>query len=206
MSLETNRGMITDPSKKRNEQLNSTPLATPRTKFRRSWGQAARSPACSLLGVTGFAFAVAFGSAPASALTPGSHASTYGGNPVACAASLATLDVIAEENLLENATRMGEKLRGLLGGLVDRHAHALEPRGRGLMNGLRVRETAKPLQKACIERGLLATALDYDTALQSPQQISLANINTAFGQSARGLPVTETPTPLPVIGVNQSKR
>ena len=68
--------------------------------------------------------------------SPGSHGGTYGGNAVACAAALATLDVIAAEGLLENARRQGERLLSNLRRLADEHATVAEVRGRGLMAGI----------------------------------------------------------------------
>jgi acetylornithine/N-succinyldiaminopimelate aminotransferase len=122
------------------------------------------------------------------ALTPGSHASTYGGNPVACAACLATLDVIAEENLLANANAMGEKLRALLAPLVDKHDIALEVRGRGLMNGLRVRDSARPLKDACLERRLLTTLAGPEVLrLMPPLNVSTEEIERAASIIAEAL-------------------
>ncbi len=63
---------------------------------------------------------------------PGAHATTFGGNPVACAAALATLDVIEEEDLLANARRMGERLLGGLQELQRRYEPIGDVRGRGL--------------------------------------------------------------------------
>ncbi|OGQ86661.1 MAG: hypothetical protein A2289_25840 [Deltaproteobacteria bacterium RIFOXYA12_FULL_58_15] len=93
----------------------------------------------------------------AAVLTEGSHASTYGGNPIACAASLATLDIIEEEGLLDHATTKGEELRVALGELVSKHTCALEVRGRGLMVGLVLDRPAKPIYRQCVIDGLLAT-------------------------------------------------
>ncbi len=73
--------------------------------------------------------------------------STFGGNPVACAAGLAVLDVIEDEGLLDNARRMGERLRDGLGGLTDRHRWIGDVRGRGLAIGVDLvgdRETREP--------------------------------------------------------------
>jgi len=61
---------------------------------------------------------------------------TYGGNSVSCAASLAVLEVIRSENLLENARRTGEYLRGGLQRLAQRHAAIREVRGAGLFMGV----------------------------------------------------------------------
>lgn len=87
--------------------------------------------------------------------TPGSHGSTFGGNPVSCAAGLATLEVIATEGLVERAASAGaafqEKLRALPSSRV------VEVRGRGLMIGVALSDAAKPVRDAARERGLLIT-------------------------------------------------
>jgi 4-aminobutyrate aminotransferase-like enzyme len=62
--------------------------------------------------------------------------STFGGNPVACAAALAVLDVIEDEGLVANAARVGDHLRSAVGGLADRHPAIGDVRGRGLMVGV----------------------------------------------------------------------
>lgn len=70
----------------------------------------------------------------AEALQPGDHGSTFGGNPVCCAAALATLQVLDEEGLLENAARMGQLLQDELRKVMP----FAEVRGRGLMVGAEV--------------------------------------------------------------------
>ena len=95
---------------------------------------------------------------------PGAHASTFGGNPVSCAAALATLDVIEEEELLENATRMGERFIAGLDELAAEHDIIGDVRGKGLMVGVELIDpiTGEPapalrgriIQK-CFERGVL---------------------------------------------------
>ena len=60
--------------------------------------------------------------------SPGSHGGTYGGNAVACAAALATLDVIAAEGLLENARRQGDRLLSNLRRIAGEHATVAEVR------------------------------------------------------------------------------
>lgn len=96
---------------------------------------------------------------------PGAHASTFCGNPVACAAALATMDVIEEENLLENATTMGGRLQHGLRTLSEEHESIGDVRGLGLMVGAELvkdrgtKEPAKALRnrviQGCYERGLL---------------------------------------------------
>jgi 4-aminobutyrate aminotransferase len=96
---------------------------------------------------------------------PGSHASTFCGNPAACAAALANFDVIEEESLLENATQMGGRLQHGLRTLSEERESIGEVRGLGLMVGVELvadRETREPAVKlrnrviqGCYERGVL---------------------------------------------------
>ncbi len=67
---------------------------------------------------------------------PGSHGGTYGGNAVACAAAVATLDVIESEGLLANAARQGERLLAGIREAAEGHSCVAEVRGRGLMIGI----------------------------------------------------------------------
>lgn len=92
----------------------------------------------------------------ADVFTPGSHASTFGGNPVAAAAGLATIEVIEEEGLLEKAVSRGELLREALAAEVDKYDQLLEVRGMGLMLGLVVDGDTKPIVQALQDQGLLA--------------------------------------------------
>ncbi|MBN2335034.1 acetyl ornithine aminotransferase family protein [Candidatus Bathyarchaeota archaeon] len=68
--------------------------------------------------------------------TPGSHASTFGGNPVCCAAALAVLDIIKAENLLKNAETEGGYIKNRLEEMKDRHPMIGDVRGKGLMVGV----------------------------------------------------------------------
>lgn len=73
--------------------------------------------------------------------TPGRHASTFGGNPLACAAALATIGVIENENLLDRAAESGDVLRGKLEDLQAKYGDAIkEVRGEGLMLGMVLNE------------------------------------------------------------------
>jgi 4-aminobutyrate aminotransferase len=87
---------------------------------------------------------------------PGAHGSTFGGNPVCCAAALATLDLV-QAGLLENAAAMGERLQGGLRGLAQRHPSVKQVRGRGLMIGLEMASPAAvhALEWGAFHRGLL---------------------------------------------------
>jgi 4-aminobutyrate aminotransferase len=95
---------------------------------------------------------------------PGAHGGTYGGNAVACAAALATLDVIAAEGLLDNARRQGDRLLSGLRRAAAGHTGVAEVRGRGLMVGIEFADgetlqprpdLAKSLIQAAFERKLL---------------------------------------------------
>src|SRR5581483_4965475 len=84
----------------------------------------------------------------------GAHGSTFGGNPLACAAALATLDILERENLAGRAARLGdyalEYLRGLRSPLIR------EVRGKGLLLGIELNRRAQPYLEALLERGVLA--------------------------------------------------
>ncbi len=87
---------------------------------------------------------------------PGKHGSTFGGNPVACAAALATLDLV-EDELADNAARRGDQLMAGLRELQERQPLITDVRGRGLMIGFDLvdHDAAQALERACFERGVL---------------------------------------------------
>ena len=86
---------------------------------------------------------------------PGNHASTFGGNPLVCAAALTTLQVIEEEDLLRNAMEVGDFMRSMfraqLAGLPD----VRQIRGQGLMIGIELSKPCGELVKEALKRGLL---------------------------------------------------
>jgi len=107
--------------------------------------------------------------------TPGSHGGTYGGNAVAAAAAVATIQTIRGENLLENARNQGSKLIKGLTSLQDRYPAIGDVRGLGLMIGVEFRDadgnpdksTAKAVQKACFEeRLMLLTCGPWDNTIR----------------------------------------
>ncbi|GGO35508.1 ornithine aminotransferase [Plantactinospora veratri] len=85
--------------------------------------------------------------------TPGSHGSTFGGNPLACAVSIAALDVIIDENLPEHSNELGEYFKSELQKI--NHPAIKEVRGRGLFIGVELHESARPFCEALKEKGLL---------------------------------------------------
>jgi 4-aminobutyrate aminotransferase len=99
----------------------------------------------------------------------GAHGSTYGGNPVACAAALATIDLI-ERELAENAAKIGQQLLDGLRALADRQRLIEDVRGIGLMIGIEFAdgETADAVELACFRRGLLTLRAGDSTIRMSP--------------------------------------
>lgn len=91
---------------------------------------------------------------------PGDHASTFGGNPFACAAGLTVCQTIIQDKLLQNVQERGEQLRGKLRAIVQKYPQIFdEVRGWGLINGLQIKPeialTSVDVVKAAIEQGLL---------------------------------------------------
>ncbi|MDD4174098.1 MAG: aspartate aminotransferase family protein [Kiritimatiellia bacterium] len=87
--------------------------------------------------------------------TPGTHASTFGGNPVSSATALAVLEVIEEEALLKRAEETGALFTEGLNLFVEKHKQVLEIRGKGLMLGMVVEGAAKEVVDMCRDMGLL---------------------------------------------------
>jgi 4-aminobutyrate aminotransferase len=121
---------------------------------------------------------------------PGGHGSTFGGNPVACAAALATLDLV-ERGLAANAAEVGEHLlRGLVA-LQDHQPAIGQVRGRGLMIGIDLpdHDAAVAFERACFERGLLVlTCGDRSIRLAPPLVVSREQADTALSIIDDALP------------------
>jgi 4-aminobutyrate aminotransferase len=94
---------------------------------------------CSAKGIaSGMPLGVTISKAEIMDWVPGSHASTFGGNPVCIAAALATLDVIEGENLLRNAQQVGDYMRKRMAEWPHKHRVVGDVRGRGLMIGVEI--------------------------------------------------------------------
>lgn len=91
----------------------------------------------------------------ASAFVPGSHASTFGGNPLAMAAGLAVMETLLNDGVLENCRRMGAYLLERLSKLKKRHPIIREVRGKGLMIGMELIEEGGDIVKRCMNKGVL---------------------------------------------------
>ncbi|HSS29585.1 MAG TPA: acetylornithine transaminase [Nitrospiraceae bacterium] len=96
--------------------------------------------------------------AVAKVFSPGSHASTFGGNPLACAAGLAVCRALLEGHVLDHARRMGEYFSKGLSDCQSRHRVVREVRGIGLLQGLEVDMDAKAVVSECLARGILINA------------------------------------------------
>lgn len=90
----------------------------------------------------------------AASLVPGTHASTFGGNPLACAAGIAVIEAIEEEGLLENAVKMGAYAKEKLEALKGKHAIIDHVRGKGLMIGVQLTSAGADIVSKCLEKGL----------------------------------------------------
>lgn len=86
---------------------------------------------------------------------PGNHGTTFGGGPLVCAAALATLEIMAQEGLLENAARQGERLKKGLTQALAGVPGVLEIRGQGLMLGIELDRPCAELVTQALEQGLL---------------------------------------------------
>jgi 4-aminobutyrate aminotransferase len=89
---------------------------------------------------------------------PGSHASTFGGNPVSCAAALATIEVL-QDGLVRHAAEVGEYMIGRLRELMDKHPIIGDVRGKGLMVGVELVKDRATKERAVAERNAVVQAM-----------------------------------------------
>jgi 4-aminobutyrate aminotransferase len=111
--------------------------------------------------------------------TPGTHGGTYGGNAVSCAAALATLDVIQDEDLVANAEKMGKRLMAGLAAAASGKPNVAEVRGRGLMAAIEFAEPETLKPRPDLTKKLLAGALE--------RHLLLLSCGT-YGQAVRVIP------------------
>ena len=88
-------------------------------------------------------------------LRPGTHAATFGGNPLACAAALATIETIEADGLLQRAEALGEHFQQRFEALRPRCPLIQDVRVKGVMIGMELTVDGTPVVKACLERRLL---------------------------------------------------
>jgi acetylornithine/N-succinyldiaminopimelate aminotransferase len=120
----------------------------------------------------------------AEAFVPGTHASTFGGNPLVCAAAIATLQTLLEDNqyLLEHAKRMGRHLSAKLNEIKSQYPDIVaEVRGIGLLQGIELKRPCAPIVKACMERGLLVNCTaEYVLRFLPPLIVQEGDIDIAM--------------------------
>ncbi len=117
----------------------------------------------------------------AASLKPGKHASTFGGNPLACAAAIAVIEAIEEENLLNNAVELGKYIKEKLEQLKDKHLIIDHIRGLGLMIGVQLKSAGSEIVNKCLERGLRINCT-HDTVIRfmPPMTVTKKQIDTAI--------------------------
>ena len=119
----------------------------------------------------------------ASVFTPGEHGSTFGGNPVTCAAGYATVKFVIDNDIPGNARRVGEYLMAGLKDLSQKHPVVTDVRGRGLLAAIEFScDIAKSLVMACLERGLLVNQLKPNALrFMPPLTIGNKEVDEALG-------------------------
>jgi acetylornithine/succinyldiaminopimelate/putrescine aminotransferase len=112
---------------------------------------------------------------------PGDHGSTFGGNPVACAAGIAVMEALLS-GVMANAYRIGNVLHEALNELQQRFPrHISEVRGMGCMQGIVCSQSAVPIRDYCLEHGLLINVTrERVLRLLPPLIIDDANVDSAL--------------------------
>jgi 4-aminobutyrate aminotransferase-like enzyme len=131
---------------------------------------------------------------------PSGSSSSYGGNPLAATAGLATLEVIVKDRLVANAKHVGAVMLKRLEAMKEKYPFVGDVRGRGLLLGIELvkdRQTKEPLSKpitqrlfqACLRRGLLAMCYSYNIRINPPLLVTeaqalegLAILDEAFAE------------------------
>jgi acetylornithine/N-succinyldiaminopimelate aminotransferase len=99
----------------------------------------------------------------------GDHGTTFGGNPIACAAGIATINTILDENLLDNSAKMGAYCHGKFAEFCQKYHFIDSPRGIGLMQAVNVQHNLAPaIVQQALEHGLLLNALGTSTLRMVP--------------------------------------
>ena len=118
----------------------------------------------------------------ASAFQPGNHASTFGGNPLAMAASIATMGTIMNDGVLDNVVKMGEYLQTKLQELKRTHSLIKEIRGRGLIVGAELTVEGTDIVAGCMEKGLLINCTSGNVLrFVPPLIVEKSDIDIAMG-------------------------
>ena len=119
-------------------------------------------------------------------LSPGTHASTFGGGPVVCRAALAVLKAVQKEKMLANTKAMGQYLREQLSELKNKYPVIKDVRGMGLMCGAELSIAGKPIVEACMQEGLLINCT-HDKVLRI-----MPALNVTKSQISKAIEILDT--------------
>jgi ornithine--oxo-acid transaminase len=127
---------------------------------------------------------------------PGSHGSTFGGNPLACACALAAIDVLTKEGMIENSRRLGEYFMGELRRISSPVIQQV--RGKGLFVGLVLNAKARPYCEALMKQGILCKETHDNVVRFAPPLVitqdeldwALERIRSVFQPGIPGIPGT----------------
>jgi len=120
------------------------------------------------------------GGRAAGVLKPGNHGSTFGGNPLACTAVVATIDAMREQGLLANAARVGQLMRDELAAALGGAPGVVEIRGMGLMIGVQLDRPCGELARAALDAGLVINVTADSVVRMLPALV----MNEAEGREA----------------------
>ena len=124
----------------------------------------------------------------ASVLTPGTHGSTFGGNPVACAAALAVFDALEQDGVIANAAEVGQYLITRLREISKEFPNVREVRGQGMIIGIALKHAAKPVVDACFREHLIVNGTaDTILRLLPPLTLTREEADTGLGIIKRAL-------------------
>jgi acetylornithine/N-succinyldiaminopimelate aminotransferase len=129
----------------------------------------------------------------ASAFQPGTHASTFGGNPLVCAAAVTTIETLLEDGfILDQCNRMSEYMKERLINLREKFPHLIaDIRGLGLLIGMELTRECEPLVKACLEMGVLVNCAAGNVLRFIPplivQKKDIDHLINVLGKALEGL-------------------
>jgi 4-aminobutyrate aminotransferase len=153
---------------------------------------------CMAKGIaSGFPFSALGATAELMARWPtGSHGGTYGGNPIGCAAAIATIEVLTADGFLDDVNARGEQLRAGLSELAAVDGGIVDVRGLGLMNAVQFTEPTRvaAIARHCLQEGhlILMNAGTYGTTLRlmPPLVVTAQEVDTALGAIAAAVKAT----------------
>lgn len=117
----------------------------------------------------------------AAVFQPGDHASTFGGNPMGCAAALATMQELVLGGVIDNAARVGEYMYEKLVSLANKYTFVKDVRGMGLLLGMELSVKGKPFVEGCHAKGLLINCVnDYVLRFIPPLIVTTGDVDVAI--------------------------